>query len=411
MNDDRHASAEDRVVPRFTVEVPRCDRYDVVVEPGLTRRYGVLLRDEVEAQTVFVLTDRRVFRLYGGEVRASLDGAGLEHQWIVLPEGERTKSMATLARVLDRLAALGCARRSLILNFGGGVVSDLGGFVAATFMRGIRYANLSTSLIGQLDASVGGKVAVNARCAKNLFGAFHHPSHVGADPVLLRTLSQRDFRSGMAEAIKVAILDPSGAFAALLEAGHARAHARDPYFLAQVVRLAVRLKMEMLAADPYERDLRRPLNLGHTIGHPLETEYQYQRIRHGEAVAIGIGVATCLSRRRGLIAAAEAERIFALLRCYDLLGFFEPVRADAVFAHLRHVRNIRGGNLHFVLPTRMGEVTITDDVDAPALVQAFDDYEDVVARLRPRGGDPVPHPEEPPAPGARVRASAQGAEG
>ncbi len=371
-------------VRRFAVTVPRTDRYDVVVEPGLIKRYGALLRDELQADDVFVLTERRVHKLYGAELEQSLAAAGLRQQWVTVPEGERAKSLVTFARVLDQLADLGCARRSVIVNFGGGAVSDLGGFVAASFMRGIRYVNLATSLIAQVDAAVGGKVAVNARLAKNLYGAFHHPSHVGADPTLLRTLSERDFRSGMAEAIKVAILDDSGELAALLERQHAAARGRDPYALGEIVELAARLKMDWISRDPYERDLRRPLNLGHTIGHPIETEYQYKKIRHGEAVAIGLGVATCLSLRKRLIAEDQADRIFALLRRYGLLGFWEPVRAQAVFGHLQIVRRIRGNNLHFVLPTKMGAVQITDDVDRPALAQAFDDYEEVVTRLAPR---------------------------
>lgn len=369
---------------RFAVSVPRTDRYDVVVEPGLVKRYGALLRDELQADDVFVLTERRVQKLYGTELEQSFTAAGLRQQWVTVPEGERAKSLVTFARVLDQLADLGCARRSVIVNFGGGAVSDLGGFVAASFMRGIRYVNLATSLIAQVDAAVGGKVAVNARLAKNLYGAFHHPSHVGADPTLLRTLSERDFRSGMAEAIKVAILDDSGQLAVLLERQHAAARSRDPYALAEIVELAARLKMEWISLDPYERDLRRPLNLGHTIGHPIETEYQYKKIRHGEAVAIGLGVATCLALRKRLIAQDQADRIFALLRRYGLLGFWEPVRAQAVFGHMQIVRRIRGNNLHFVLPTKMGAVHITDDVDRPALAQAFDDYEEVVTRLAPR---------------------------
>lgn len=373
----------------FTVEVPRVDSYAVVVEVGLMRRYGALLRDTLAPDAVYVLTDRRVAKLYGAAMRESLTAAGLRQKWLEVAEGERSKSLAAFTRTLDQLAALGCARRSLLLAFGGGVISDLGGYVAASFMRGIRYANFATSLIGQVDASVGGKVAVNGAMAKNLYGAFHHPSHVGADPTLLRTLSERDFRSGMAEAIKVAILDDSLTLAELLERQHARARARDPYALAQIVALAARLKMDWIGRDPYERDLRRPLNLGHTIGHPIETAYQYKRIRHGEAVAIGVGVATCLSLRRRLIAETAAERIFALLQRYGLLGFWEPVRAELVFEHMAIVRRIRGNHLNFVLPTKVGAVHITDDVDRAALAQAFDDYEDVVARLAPRSRPPA----------------------
>jgi 3-dehydroquinate synthase len=352
------------------------------------KRYGEALVAAAEARRVIVLTDRRVERLYRTVLARSLEEAGVRHEWIVIAEGERSKSLATFARVLERLVELGCDRRTLLVNFGGGVVSDLGGFVAATFMRGLRYANCATTLIGQLDASIGGKVAVNARVAKNLFGAFHHPAHVGCDPTLVRTLSSRDFRSGMAEAIKVAILDGPPLFG-LLEREHARIRARDPYLLTEVIGLAAQIKMQSIARDPYEQDLRRPLNLGHTIGHPIETEYSYKRIRHGEAVAIGLGVATCVASRRRLIPAADAGRIFDLLVRYDLLGFLEPVRADALFEHMRYVRLIRGSRLHFVLPTRVGGVTITEDVSRADLAQAFEDYEDVVAARGARRGRPA----------------------
>jgi 3-dehydroquinate synthase len=344
-----------------------------------------LLRDELQADDVFVLTERRVHKLYGAELEQSFAAAGLRQQWVTVPEGERAKSLVTFARVLDQLADLGCARRSVIVNFGGGAVSDLGGFVAASFMRGIRYVNLATSLIAQVDAAVGGKVAVNARLAKNLYGAFHHPSHVGADPTLaahaLRArLPQRHGRG-----------DQGGDPRRQRPSWQRCSSGSTPPPAAATPTRSPRssswprgLKMDWISRDPYERDLRRPLNLGHTIGHPIETEYQYKKIRHGEAVAIGLGVATCLALRKRLIAEDQADRIFALLRRYGLLGFWEPVRAQAVFGHLQIVRRIRGNNLHFVLPTKMGAVQITDDVDRPALAQAFDDYEEVVTRLAPR---------------------------
>ncbi len=360
----------------FTVRVPDERRYEVLFEPGLCARYGTLLR-ELDATDLVVLTDKRVYRLYGEPFLASLREAGFEPKLIVIPDGERSKSMETFARLLDRLAELECDRRAVLVNFGGGVISDLGGFVASAYMRGIRYANFATSLLGQVDACVGGKVAVNSRHAKNLIGAFHHPSHAAGDPELLATLSDRDFRSGLAEAIKVAILDGSELFE-FLERDREAIRAREPAALTHVVGEGARVKMDMIARDPYEADLRRPLNFGHTIGHPIETEFGYRGIRHGEAVAIGMGVATAIALHRGLIERDDADRILDLLQAYDLLGYDEPIRPDAVVEHVRYVRLIRGKKLHFVLPTRIGAVQITDALENGDLVRGFEHYERIV---------------------------------
>jgi len=328
-----------------------------------------------------VLTDRRVERLYGERLCASLRAAGVAPDVLAVPDGERSKNLKTFTALLDRLAELRFDRRAVLVNFGGGVICDLGGFLASAYMRGVAYANFATSLMGQLDASVGGKVAVNSRFAKNLIGAFYHPSLVAGDPALLCTLSARDFRSGLAEAIKVGIIGCPELFLRL-ERDRDRVLAREAALLAEIVWLAARVKMEWIARDPYEHDLRRPLNLGHTIGHPIETEFSYRRIRHGEAVAIGMGVATAIALRKGLIAAPAAARILDLLSAYDLLGFSEPIRPDRVVEHVQFVRLIRGNALHFVLPRDVGSVLVTEDVSEADLVHGFEDYEDLVQERR-----------------------------
>jgi 3-dehydroquinate synthetase len=189
----------------FHVNVPAGPGYDVVHRPGLLPDYGLLCRDiipDVESKLI-VLTDDRVDRLYGDQLRESFQRANLSPEFICIAPGETSKSLKTFEELLEDLAARRMDRRGLLVNFGGGVICDLGGFVASSYMRGIAYANFSTSLIGQLDASIGGKVAVNTTRAKNLIGAFHHPLHVAGDACVLETLSKRDMRSGIAEAIKV----------------------------------------------------------------------------------------------------------------------------------------------------------------------------------------------------------------
>jgi 3-dehydroquinate synthase len=350
--------------------------------PGLCARYGADYAARFPDRQPVVLTDRRVHRLHGEAFLQSFRAAGLKPKLLVIPGGERCKSLESFTRLLERLAEAECDRRAVLVNFGGGVVSDLGGFVASAYMRGISYVNVATTLLAQLDASVGGKVAVNTSRAKNLIGAFHHPEEVVGDPLLLATLSERDLRSGIAEGIKVAIIASPELFDTF-EARRAEVLARDPALLTAVIGTAARIKMELVGRDPYEADLRRPLNFGHTIGHPVETELGYRGIRHGEAVAVGMGVATLMARRKGLIAPADGERILDLLAGYGLLWSREPLRPDSVIEHVKAVRLIRGKRLHFVLPRGVGEVLITDDVSHADLVRGFEDYARVVAERCP----------------------------
>lgn len=358
----------------FSVSVERHRGYPVIYEIGLLDRFGALFVEHFGDRRAIVLTDRRVGKLLGERLGASFAAVGRRPDVITIPEGEGSKSLETYSLLLDRLATLECDRRTVLVCCGGGVISDTGGFVASSYMRGIDYVNLPTTLLGQVDACVGGKVAVNARQAKNLFGAFHHPSLVVGDPGLLGTLSTRDFRSGLAEAVKVAFLAGPELFERL-EACIEPIMARDPLVLTGLIAEAARLKMDMIASDPYEADLRRPLNFGHTIGHPIETEFQYRGIRHGESVAAGMGVATSVSLSRGLIEPSLAERVFDLLARFGLPGIDDELRPDRIIQHLRHVRLIRGCSLHFVLPVALGEVLITDEVDEAELVAGFEDYE------------------------------------
>lgn len=369
---------------QYEVRVPTDYRYSVIYQTGLLSRYGEVVKAHFGPVSVGVLTDSRVGKLYADALLDSFRNSGLEANLVTVPEGETSKSLETFGFLLERLAELRFDRRAVLVNFGGGVITDLGGFVASAYMRGIAYTNFGTSLLAQLDSSVGGKVAVNARVAKNMIGAFYHPRHVAGDPALLKTLSFRDFKSGLAEAIKVAVIMSPELFH-ILEKKRPRILKREPAIMTTVVGLASKLKMDMISRDPYENDLRRPLNFGHTIGHPIETEFAYKRIRHGEAVGIGMGVATAIARRKGIVSREDAERIFDLLAAYDLLGFSEPINPDNVVEHVRYVRLIRANKLHFVLPRAVGAVEITDGVDNGDLVKGFEDYEEIVCARKNMG--------------------------
>ncbi|MBU0753591.1 MAG: 3-dehydroquinate synthase [Planctomycetes bacterium] len=366
----------------FEVRVPTDYHYNVIYKVDLLKEYGSLLVREMGKTAIAILTDNRVNKLYGETLIRSFLEEGIEPDLLIVQEGEPSKSMDTFASLLDQLADLKFNRRGILVNFGGGVVTDLGGYVASSYMRGIAYTNFGTSLLAQLDSCVGGKVAVNAKVAKNMIGAFYHPRHVAGDPVLLKTLSFRDFKSGLAEAIKVAVIMSPELFD-LLETEHARIMKREPEIMVKVIGLASKLKMDMISLDPYENDLRRPLNFGHTIGHPIETEFAYKNIRHGEAVGIGMGVATVVALNKGIIPEETAERIYDMLLAYDLLGFSEPINPDNVIEHVKYVRLIRANQLNFVLPTKkIGEVLITNEVSDTDLVKGFEDYEGVVCRKK-----------------------------
>ncbi len=365
----------------FPVRIDRKIQYRVQVAPGLLEEYGETLASLLGRREAFILTDKRVGSLYGERLEKSLGRAGIPSRVLSIPGGEESKSLAVYGRLLERLAEMGCARRSLLVNFGGGVVSDLGGFLASSYMRGIDYVNLPTSLLAQVDAAVGGKVGVNTGRAKNLVGAFHHPRHVAADTELLATLPARDFAAGLAEAVKTALIDGEELFG-FLEANRRLILERDPLVTADLVFRTSNAKMRLIAKDPFEKDLRRELNLGHTLGHPIETEFRYRGIRHGEAVAVGMGVACLIAAEKGLLDPPLMERIFDLLRDFGLLWEAAPIPPDKVVDRLRYIKLIRGGHLHFVLPAGIGRVVITDRVSEGELIRGLEEYEAEVERRK-----------------------------
>lgn len=353
-------------------------RYPVEVRPGLLddvpqrlKTLGLKTLGMTSAAKVVVLTDTRVEALYGRRLLAGLLGAGLDADLISLPEGEGSKQLTAFESVVARLHAVGFDRRSALICLGGGLITDVGGFVAATYLRGVRYVNVPTTLLAQHDSAIGGKVAVNTPWAKNFIGAFHHPEAVYCDPEVLATLTPRDVSSGVAEAIKVALTGSRALFELLEVNADEIQRRRDPEILAAVVRQAAARKIEALAPDPREHDLRRVLNLGHTLAHALETELAYQGLLHGEAVGYGIALATEVARLSGICPPAVAARIHRLLALYDLPPAISPEHQVAALERLREIRLVRGGHLHFVMPTDVDAVTIVPEVSVTALRQAM----------------------------------------
>jgi 3-dehydroquinate synthase len=319
-----------------------------------------------------LVTDTRVWQLYGRELLGRLRAAGVEVEPVLVPEGERSKSPEQYLVVVEELHRARFDRRGLLVNLGGGLVTDLGGFVAATYMRGVDYINVPTTLLAQHDSAIGGKVAVNTNWgAKNFLGAFHHPRAVFCDPRVLRTLSPRALAAGIAEAIKVALCGEPELFR-LLEGSAVAIKAGEPELLARVVRLAAARKAALLAPDPYEVDLRRVLNLGHTFAHALEAELGYEEVLHGEAVAFGIALATAVALERGHCPRADAIRIISLLRAYDALPEVPRPRLLSALRRLDDIRLVRANRLNYVIPVGVHGVRVLAEVGDDEFRRALD---------------------------------------
>ena len=356
---------------RFVTE--SANEYPIVIDPGLCEHIGTRLRSIVEEGRDFVLvTDDGVPDVIVEQVRTSLAGAGwCDVATIVFPAGEPSKSIETFKRLMTRLIEVGVDRRSVLLALGGGVVSDTAGYVAASLMRGIDYVVVPTTVIGQLDASVGGKVAVNHPSGKNLIGAFWHPLAVLIDPVFLQTLPLVEVRNGLAEAVKVAIIDSPELFFFLAATSPAMASTNpDIDRIAEGIDLAVVKKVELLLPDPFENDLRRVLNLGHTFAHALETRGAFS-LRHGFAVALGIALSTKISLNRRAIHESDADRIFNVLKLLGLPTGGINIDAGEIWSHTHIIRKIRGNSMNYVLPTSTNSVEIVNDLSFEEFEEAF----------------------------------------
>jgi 3-dehydroquinate synthase len=355
------------------VSSERPHTYAVQVREGLMGELPELLARRYPGTRMVVLTDTRVDGLCAAPLVEAMRARGIPVEPVVVPEGEGSKSAAVLLDVVQRLYAAGFDRRGLLLNVGGGLVTDLGGFAAAVYMRGVRYLNVPTTLLAQNDAAVGGKVAVNTPWAKNFLGAFHDPEAVFCDPGVLRTLPRRALAAGVAESIKVALCGDPVLFGLLERESHAILVDRDPAVLGEVVRRSIEVKIRLLDPDPFERDLRRALNLGHTFAHPLETQLGYARILHGEAVGYGMALATAVARRRGVCDDATAARVTDVLAAYGLPPRVPREEVRAALQHVHAVRLVRANQLHFVLPERIGAVRIVPEVPQAELEAALEE--------------------------------------
>lgn len=345
--------------------------YVVHVGPGLLGDTS-LLATGIGAGRVLVVTDETVAPLYLDRVEKNLGGYRPDR--LVLPDGESAKTLESMARIIDRLAEGGCRRDATLVALGGGVIGDLVGFAAACYMRGIGFLQIPTTLLAQVDASVGGKTGVNHPAGKNLMGAFHQPRAVVADTTTLTTLPEREYRAGLAEVVKASMIRDDGFFEWLESTQGQLARREEPALTGAITR-AVRLKADIVADDERETGARALLNLGHTFAHALETTTGYRRWLHGEAVAIGLAQASRLAVRLGRCDPVRADRVIALLGSLGLEtripGDLEPA---TLIRAMRLDKKATAAGLRLVLPDDARGAVVADDVpDADILAVLSDD--------------------------------------
>ncbi len=353
--------------------------YDVRIECGVLARVGTLARQTLGRRKLFVIADETVWGCIGGRLAEGLDGA----DWTLLktPLGEPLKRLQSVENLCLALHRRQADRRSAIIAFGGGVAGDVAGFVAASYMRGIDFIQVPTTLLAQVDASVGGKTGVNLSTGKNLVGAFHQPRLVLIDPDSLDTLPEREYRAGLQEVVKHGIIR-SGKLFRFMERNREAILRRDRSAVEYMIAESVRIKAEVVRIDERESGLRRILNFGHTLGHALEAETGYRALLHGEAVGFGMIAAAKLSELRSLLGASARRRIESVVLSYAGFDGLEGVDARRVAARIAGDKKSVGGRARFVLASRIGDVCEEFDPPQEDVIGAT---EHALERCQPHG--------------------------
>jgi 3-dehydroquinate synthase len=354
--------------PERLVHVPLGDRaYDILIGPGLLARAGGEITSRLKGRKAAIITDEHVAPLYLEALMDGLQTDGIEAVSLTLPAGEKTKSFDHLATVCDMVLAARIERNDAVIALGGGVIGDLAGFAAGIVRRGVRFVQIPTSLLSQVDSSVGGKTGVNSRHGKNLLGVFHQPDLVLADTSILDTLSPREFRAGYAEVAKYGLID-NPAFFEWLERNWKQVFEGGPERI-EAIAVSCQSKADVVVEDEREMGRRALLNLGHTFGHALEaaTQYDSARLVHGEGVAIGMVLAHEFSTRLNLASPDDAKRVEAHLKAVGLPTRMSEIPgdlpgADVLLGAIMQDKKVKGGKLTFILTRGIGQSFVADDV-------------------------------------------------
>jgi 3-dehydroquinate synthase len=349
--------------------------------PSLAEQSAKLAK---KVSRVFIVTSPEVDRLWGEPVRAGFDALTIPYKTLLIPAGEQHKRLSTIERLLEELAENGADRDSLLVALGGGVLGDMTGFLAAIYMRGVPFVQVPTTLLSQVDSSVGGKTGANLKAGKNLVGAFYHPLAVFADLNTLNTLPPRELQAGLQECVKAGVIRDAALFE-YMEQNVELVRGGDLAAIQHVVEASVQMKADVVAADERESGLRMILNFGHTIGHAIEAATYYKQLLHGEAIGWGMIAAVRLAEARGVLAEDEAKRIVDLVYAYSDLPRFN-VTAERLVMLTGNDKKKRSGTLSFVVPVAIGKVEIVRDVTDPELHEAV---EQMLVEMRAR---PVPPP-------------------
>lgn len=339
--------------------------YLSIVRRGVLREAAKYVPER--AGKIFIVTTDEVWRLHGAAVQSSLRSRGAAV--LKLPSGEVNKRLHHVEALAEQMVEQGAERTSLVIGFGGGIVTDVAGFLAAIFMRGIPVLQIPTTLLAQVDAAVGGKTGVNLTSGKNLIGSFHQPLAVLIDPETTATLPEREFRAGLFEIVKCGVIRDPETFD-LMSTRAVDVLKMNPELVDRLIAGAVKVKAEVVTADEKEGGLRRILNFGHTIGHAMEAETEYVRFLHGEAVAWGMLAATELARLRGMLSDDDSRRITQTVEAYGPLPDARDLNVEHLLARLGRDKKTLQGKVHFVLPTRIGEVEVIPGIEPDLIRQA-----------------------------------------
>ncbi|MBN2105341.1 3-dehydroquinate synthase [bacterium] len=345
--------------------------YPILIQNNLLTKITIHLKGHAPTEQAVIISDQSVSQLYGETVSSALKNAGIQTDLFIVPDGEDSKSWKTMGNLLTRCIQTGLKRDGLIIALGGGVIGDLAGFVAATYLRGVNFVQVPTSLLAQVDSSVGGKVGINHPMGKNLIGNFYQPKLVLIDPMTLTTLDKREMWAGMGEVVKYGLIWDEAFFKQVEDSLHTLIHLKDMEAVADMLAFCCRAKADVVEKDEKEGGLRRILNFGHTVGHALEAATDYHYFKHGEAVVHGMHWAAWVSRQEQFISESEFNQIESLLKQFAIPVLPDNLVAENLISRIKIDKKQTGKGLHVVLLEAIGKTKILKVEDMTPWVKAW----------------------------------------